>query len=416
MSTIASGSYHGIIYEKEDAWGELNVTPDMSKLRHTSAAINLTKDGFQSNEIRSDRMISDFRHGVIRAQGDIGFEFSYGEFDQLLAAALFGTWDGNVLKAGTTAQSFTIERQFTDVDKFLLFTGCTVGSMSLDIPSNAMVTGSMSFIGKNAEYKETTRDATPNASIANSPFDSFTGELKEGGSTIGIITSLSISLENGVEPAFVLGSNVALQNIIGRSNLTGTMTAYFQDLTMLNKFVNETESSIELTLSDGSNQYVIYIPRVKYTGGEVSVSGEGAITISLPFQALVGSATARKQVDTVTLSGTFAADDTVTLSGIATGDVVYTVVAGDIVGSGNDVATWSLIAAKLANAANAAAGSTADASNEDEVLTLTAKVAGTGFTLGAVAGTTGDGDVTDAQVITNATATNTNLQITRVPA
>jgi len=284
---FASGSAHGLRYVVESAFGTTPSTPAMVDLRHTSCTVVVGKDSFQSNEIRADRQISDFRHGVIRVQGDIGIEFSYGEFDPFLEAALFGTWTENVLKAGVTPQSFTLERAFTDITQYGAFTGCMVNTFSLNIPANAMVTGSFGIVGKSGSYSATALDASTTESQTNSPFDSFSGTISEGGSPIAVVTSVDLSLQNGLEPVFVVGANTAPAIPYGRSNLTGTVSAYFDNLTMLNKFLNETESSIELQLGATSKYYTIEIPRIKYSGADNGVSGEGPIVLNMPFQALL---------------------------------------------------------------------------------------------------------------------------------
>ena len=289
--SFAAGSYHGLRYIVESEFGTTPATPTMIELRHTSCGIALSKDGFQSEEIRSDRQISDFRHGVKRIQGDIGIEFSYGEFDTILEAALFGEWSSDVLTNGVTAKSFTFERAFTDIDQYGVFTGCMVNNMSLSIPANAMVTGSFGIIGKGGSYSATTLDASPTESQTHAPFDSFSGSLKSGdkgsgGTDIATITSIDLSIENGLEPAFVIGSDTTPQITPGRCNITGAVSAYFEDLTMLNRFINETESMLELQLGSTSNYYTILIPRIKYTGGDNPANGEGPLMLNMPFQAL----------------------------------------------------------------------------------------------------------------------------------
>lgn len=291
---FASGSQHGLRFVPESSWGATPSTPQTIYLRHTSCAIALSKDGFQSQELRSDRQISDFRHGVKRVQGDIGFELSYGEYDAFLEAALFGEFDyqedisaDNVLKAGTVRKSFTIERAFLDITQFGVFTGCMVNSFSLSIPANNIVTGSFGIVGKDGSYSGSALTAEPTAAQTEAPFDSFTGAIKEGSSSIAIVTSLDINLENGLDPNLVIGSNTAAAITDGRSNVTGSVSAYFENLTLLNKFINETESSIEITLGGETKKYDINIPRIKYTGGDNPVSGEGPIMLNLPFQALL---------------------------------------------------------------------------------------------------------------------------------
>ena len=100
-----------------------------------------------------------------------------------------------------------------------------------------------------------------------------------------------MTLENGIEPLFSVGSQTTNRPAIGRSRLTGTLTTYFESKTLYEKFINETSSSIVLTLTDvDGNDYVITIPNVKYNSGQPDVAGEGAITIAMEFIGLYNSA------------------------------------------------------------------------------------------------------------------------------
>jgi hypothetical protein len=292
--TFSTGGFHGLAYVPEVTFGVTPSTPTMIALRNKGSDLGVNKDSFQSEELRSDRQISDLRHGAVKVSGGFDFELSYGEYDAILEMALFSAWNTNVLKAGTTAKSATFERAFGDITKYGVFTGCMVDSLSLTVPSNGMVTGKVGLIGKNAlPISGTPLDATPTASQTNSPFDGFTGEVKEGGTTNAVVTSVSLDLKNSLDPAFVLGSNIAAAITPGRSNLTGTLSAWFDSETMLNKFINETESSLEFTLGNGTTKsYTFLVPRIKYSGGgSVQVSGEGRIALSMPWQALYHTST-----------------------------------------------------------------------------------------------------------------------------
>ncbi|MCF3934349.1 phage tail tube protein [Acuticoccus sp. M5D2P5] len=287
---FATGARHGLSYVAESTYGTTPGSPSMLALRHTSSSLQLNKDNFVSNEIRNDRQIEDMRHGTKQVGGDIGIELSYGAFDDILESALFGSWATDVLKAGTAVKSFTMERQFGDIGQYEVFTGCLANTFSLSISPNAMVTGTIGIMGKDATLSGTSLGA-PGAAASNPPFDGFSGTLSEGGSAIANVSALELTLDNGITPAFVIGSDVTPQMIAGRSNLTGTLTAYFEDLALLNKFIDETESSLELTLEGASGgDLTITIPRIKYTGGQNPVnSAEEAIPLTMPFQALRSS-------------------------------------------------------------------------------------------------------------------------------
>lgn len=60
-------------------------------LRRVSSSLKLAKDTYQSNEVRDDRQIFDYRHGVKRVTGGISGEFSPGTYWDFLEAALRAT-------------------------------------------------------------------------------------------------------------------------------------------------------------------------------------------------------------------------------------------------------------------------------------------------------------------------------------
>lgn len=297
---MADGSRHSLAYIEEVTRGTTPATPVFKAVRHTGTTLALSKNTMQSEEIRNDRQISDFRHGAFQVGGDISLELSYGSFDDLLEAVLCGTWDVDApiagtdqLKVGTTRRYFSIERLFEDIltaDKpYHRFTACEFSSLSLSISADTMITGSLSVVGSGmATDTVIITGATYGAATTTSPLDSFTGSLNEGGSAIAVITEISLTLENSLDPRFVVGSNESIQPSIGRSNVSGTITAFFENSDLLDKFINETESNIDFTLPDAAgNEYKFILPRIKYNGGQPDVSGEGPITLAMPFQALL---------------------------------------------------------------------------------------------------------------------------------
>lgn len=58
------------------------------QLRRVSSSLKLAKDPYKSNEIRPDRQIFDFRHGIRRVTGSISGEWSPGTYFDFFEAAL----------------------------------------------------------------------------------------------------------------------------------------------------------------------------------------------------------------------------------------------------------------------------------------------------------------------------------------
>lgn len=284
----ASGSNHGMSYVPEVTYGVTPPTPVFKPLRNTGTTLALTKDPIQSEEIRADRQIACFRHGNRQVGGNVNYELCFTDFDDMLQAALCGTWAADELKAGLTRRSFTIERNFADIATRIRYTGCEVNTLSLTIAPNAVVSGVIGFVGKEQDPVNTMIVGSTYASNQGGcPFDSFSGTILENDIPIAIVTQIELNINNGITPNFVIGSKTTVETSIDRSNVSGTVTAYFESVALLNKFVNETPSSIEFELVNEAGDTLTFIlPNIKYNGGQPDVSGTGSVTLALPFQAL----------------------------------------------------------------------------------------------------------------------------------
>lgn len=288
---IAFASRHAVLYCAENEPGVTPENPQMKYLRNTSCSLNLSRDSFVSNELRQDRQISDVRTGTNQVGGDIGIELSYGNFDDFIEAALCGTWKDNEVTAGVEERSFTIERAFNDIKKYTAYKGCFVNTFSLSIQPNAMATGTFGIIGMDAETRDVPLCATPTPSETEKPYDTYTGELKEGERLIAVVTGIEMNLDNGIEPQFVLFRRDAPFVSYGKSNITGTLTAFFENQDLIQKFLDETPTSLEFTLGGPDGSYTFILPNIRYTGADDPVDGDGPISISMPFQAVLDECT-----------------------------------------------------------------------------------------------------------------------------
>jgi hypothetical protein len=295
----AVGAQHETDYVVESVFGTTPATPAMTPIRHTGFTLGLTRSAIQSAELRADRQITDLRLGNRSVAGDVSCEFSYGTFDDFLAASLGGTWATGVpiagtdqLKVGELLPSYTLRRWFSDINVFEVFTGVRFSGMSMSIQPDAIATVTFSCIGKDKANSDIS-GATKNSATTNSPLTGHEiGTIKEGGVTYAGMTGIDLSLDNGIEAAFELGSSSSGDHTVSQSNVTGTVTAYFTSAALLDKFINETESSLEFTLTDvDGNAVRVLLPRIKFTGGQPDVGGAGAVLLSMPFQALYDTVT-----------------------------------------------------------------------------------------------------------------------------
>lgn len=289
---FAQGSRSSLAYIAETVFGTTPSTPTLATLPINSHSLDLTKDRVEGNEIQADRMPRVDRHGNRQAGGSIEVDLRKGDFDAFMESAFLNSFSTNVLKVGTTPKFFSIEDRAADISQYRLFKGMAVSTMSVSIAPNQMVTGTFEMVGKDMTQSGTSATASPlTASSNNAPFDSYSGVISDGGSGIAIVTSLEFSLSNSFAPTFVVGSASTPQLEYGRAVVEGTMTVYYEDATLINKFLNETESTIEVTVDDptGSSDYTFLFPRVKYNGASVPLANPQSRLITLPFVALYDS-------------------------------------------------------------------------------------------------------------------------------
>jgi len=288
--TTAKGLYGRIIYVPEVTWGITPNTPTCHKIQFASEGLVGEKSTITSNLLRNDRNIEYMIYGNKNAGGSINTELLYGMYDPFIEAALFGTWTGNVLKNGITERFFTLEKGLTDIAQYIPYTGMMVSTMKIDIAPNKITTLELTFSGKNESTPASTSidpDAEYATGTGSEPFDTYSGSLKEGGVVSSLITAINFTVDNGFSDGYAIGSASKAGIFAGRCNVSGTFSMYVQDFSVYSKFVNGTESSIQLTITDiDGKDYIFLFPRIKFGGETPKITGEGPIIQNVPFLAL----------------------------------------------------------------------------------------------------------------------------------
>jgi hypothetical protein len=263
---------------------------DFLNLPFSTHSLNLTKDRVAGNDIQADRMPRVDRHGNRQVAGDIVVDLRDGDYDDLLESAMLNTWATNVLKVGTTPKFFSIEDYAADIDQARLFTGMAVSTMGVSLAPNQMVTTTFGMVGKDMTVSGTQKTQT--AASGAAPFDSYSGDIAIGNvassSAVAIVTGLDFTLTNSFAPTFVIGDDSAPSLEYGRADIEGTLTAYFEDTSLINRFLNETESELEVSVNDptGTNAYTFLFPRIKINSADVGVDGPTSRIINMSFVAL----------------------------------------------------------------------------------------------------------------------------------
>ena len=286
---FSQGSRSSLSYIVESTFG---TTPagNFTNLPFSTHSLNLTKDRVAGNDIQSDRMPRVDRHGNRQVSGDIVVDLRDADYDAFLESAMLNTWSTNVLKVGTTPKFFSIEDYAADIDQARLFAGMSVSTMAISLAPNQMVTTTFGMVGKNMTMSQTQKTQT--AASGAAPFDAYSGDIAignvAGSSAVAIVTGLDFTLNNSFAPTFVIGDDSAPSLEYGRAEVEGTMSVYFENDSLINRFLNETESEISVSVNDptGVNAYTFLFPRVKINSADVGVDGPTSRIIKMSFVSL----------------------------------------------------------------------------------------------------------------------------------
>ena len=200
---------------------------------------------------------------------------------------------------GHTDKSIAVEHWYSDISQSELFLGLKPNQCSLQLPPTGIATIAWDMMGQ--DFADVTSKRTsvaltsqyftsPTAATTTGLLAAVNGLIRLGGSTLGVITGASIDFSMAMSADPVVGQNYVPEIFLGKSDVKGQLTAFFEDLTLLNYFKNETEVELLFYLtassSSAADAMTIYMPRCKLGGATVDTSGEAGQSITMPFQAL----------------------------------------------------------------------------------------------------------------------------------
>lgn len=357
--TKATSNRTGIHYVAESTIGTTPATPALIEVRYTGEGINFDVETAVSDEIRSDRQVTDLVPVSQTSSGNLDFELSFAEFDPFFEAALFsdyssaigvdaevtistdadgildsanglgnivaGQWikvtgfvtnsgenngvyrvltaavgevtvspapasveaatpavtiTGQMLRNGTTQKSFTIQKRFNDATaiEYNNFTGMQVNGLSLSFETGAILGGSMDFLGYSGALTSTQISGATNVGattndVMNSVSNLQNIEIDDTDTTASIL-SMTVDVANNLRTQNAIGSLAAVGIGVGKFEVTGSISVYFEDNTEYAKYTGNTAFKLSMRAEDNAGKaYVFTFPRVKYESMTLAAGG-----------------------------------------------------------------------------------------------------------------------------------------------
>lgn len=261
-------------------------------LRLTGNTLSPTVNTQASDEITSQRISQGSVATSVDIQGDLSAELSYGTFDKLLEAAFYGNWTNNVLTVGSARHTFTVAKNFDDVDVFTLFKGMHVSTFALDIPSDGKITATFNMMGLDYADGDTSTVGTINPPTTT-PFMSNinVGTLLVDGQSLegqACVSALSINLDNTLQTQRCLGTSRLGPgaHIATEAAITGSMTLAWSQRAweIWKNTFSRKPVAVQFPITDSlGNQYVLDFPAVEVDGDLPSGGKRELVEVTLNY-------------------------------------------------------------------------------------------------------------------------------------
>lgn len=293
--TVADGSQVRLAYVVEGTIGTIPTSPTFQTMRYVNSDVRLVKTVDINNEVRADRNVPGITDVGRMVQGTINCNHSADTFDDWLSYLFCKAWaPGGILKNGVTPFAVTLEKFFEQgtTDSFIRYRGCRINTLEMNLRPRAAVTTAWGFMGigsptptnailSGATYTAATTTEVFNAGLNVAALD-FTGIANAPK-----IQALTLRITNGIYPVDVIGQYDVYAHGLGRFEVSGTMTALFENFDTYEAILDHDTVNIGFTLTDAaSNSQMWNIGSAKLLDGGPNGPGNNApAVLEVPFQA-----------------------------------------------------------------------------------------------------------------------------------
>lgn len=186
---------------------------------------------------------------------------------------------GRILRNGTQKRSFSFEKAFLDVGQYFLYRGQRVATAALTASAGQIVTGSFTTMGASTQHNSSqfASTLTPATSVYPVNAAANVGAIFEGDSYSALTTAIqgfSLNIDNALRNQMATSTKTPAGIGYGRQTVTGTLSAYFQNTALYQKFLNHTATALSFSFEDDAgNAMRVTLPRVYFTSDTPNIPG-----------------------------------------------------------------------------------------------------------------------------------------------
>ena len=200
--------------------------------------------------------------------------------------------DWNHTPNGTeTPKTYTFKKEINATpNAYMYYRGVVLDTATLSFETGSILSGSISVMGRTDEVTNTqiagsTTTAIPSDSLMNS-----TDALAFTSTGLGDLSvdTASLTINNSTQGAKAIGTLGAVDHRSFSLEVTGDLTIYFETIAAYDLFHSNNSFALSFKFTDDSgNNYVVFMPRCKFTNLDTPVSGRDEfLHLNCSYEAL----------------------------------------------------------------------------------------------------------------------------------
>lgn len=192
-------------------------------------------------------------------------------------------------KVGDLMPSEVMEVRHSDESAAIMYAksnGCRIDNFSMSVGGDEALVANIGIEAATETISSTPYDSSPTV-LSLDRLQNYQASIEEGGAAISKVTEMGFTLDFGLDKSlFTIGDQGVRGEIPpGILSVTGNIKALFDNLDLLNKAINSTESSLVVTFTNGADELKFEFNELQFERNTPGIDGPQGVLIELPFVA-----------------------------------------------------------------------------------------------------------------------------------
>jgi|GEM_PF-1264716 Protein of unknown function (DUF3383). len=182
---------------------------------------------------------------------------------------------------------YNIEKGFTDIGSYHLFTGCKTQNLSFTAQGDGELTASITVMGSKEVLQESSFDSTPVAALKEDNFNNFQAFITKDGEILGNSTQANLAIDFDLDGDTFTLSSMGYRTGINEGIVkpSGNLVMFFENQKMLAQAIEGTPSMLVISFANGPSSLSFEMGEVQFDRTSPAIEGPAGVRVDVGYRA-----------------------------------------------------------------------------------------------------------------------------------